>query len=393
MSGCIPLIASTCSGTPVGSTKEDGGWTRAGRCGFEERNPSTGCGNWCASGVCDAGTDTCDCGPGHWEPCQYAGYDPTAQVEQLKAELPPLAGVLNPETEWAVAQGERYRRGEEWVRRAMASRRAKLPRRLRELGNELARLSAIHVVAEVEFSGFLDDPIGERKGWSSGLGRYEYWERDGRYHASVEVGVDSGLSQVVDVAYDGHLWQMFMQGVDMLSVTTIPSRVRGTAFRNPLFLPFEELLAIRDWDECAGCELTLADFRAAGASPPASRFSQRLEGGKSWSGASTHYQVAVRGQEERLAAFEEVDASGRTLLRMSFDDYRRVPGSRAWFPARVVVEFPAEAEGRPPDISRYRITTFEVDPEIADDRFRIKRGVRLLVDSDRNRFQPLPKQQ
>jgi hypothetical protein len=348
----------------------------AGRGGAAERAPA----------------GTCGCRPGHGERCGDGAYDPTAQLEQIKAELPPLAGVFNPETEWAVAQGERYRRGEEWVRRAMATRRAKLPRRLRELGDELAGMSAVHLAAEVEFSGLVDDPITGRKGPRSGLGKYEYWERDGRYRVSVEVGADTGLSQVVDVAFDGHLWQMFMQDSEMLSVTTIPSRVRGTPFRNPLLLPFEELLAIRDWDECAGCELTLADLRAAGAGLPASRFSPRLEGGKWWSGTPTHYQVAVRGQQERLAAFVQVDASGRTLSRMSFDDYRRIPGGRAWYPSRVVVEFPAAA-GRPPDISRYRITTFEVGPEIADERFRVKREVRLLVDSDRNRLQRLPKQQ
>ena len=49
----------------------------------------------------------------------------------------------------------------------------------------------------------------------------------------------------------------------MLTVSTIPSRFRVMAFRNPLFLPFE-LLGIDDDQECALCELTLADFQAGG---------------------------------------------------------------------------------------------------------------------------------
>jgi hypothetical protein len=274
----------------------------------------------------------------------------------------------------------------------MATGRARLPRRLQELANALARMKAIHIVADVEFSGFLDDAVGGRSGWHSGVGRYEAWEKGGRYRISVDVGQESGLSQVVDVAYDGHLWQMYMQDSEMLAVSTIPSRARGTAFRNPLFLPFE-LLGIDDWENCALCELTLADFQAAGPTTPErpSGFSPWLEG-RPRDGVATRYQITLDGRNERLARIEHVDLEGRALLRMSFDGHRRVPGGRAWFPSRIDVEFPREA-GLPPHIRRYRITVFEVDPEIGDERFIIRRGVRRLVDSDRNRFLPLPKPQ
>jgi len=193
----------------------------------------------------------------------------------------------------------------------------------------------------------------------------------------------------VEVAFDGHLWQMFMQDMEMLTVSTIPSRFRGMAFRNPLFLPFE-LLGLNDAEECPLCELTLADFQAAGPSDASSSgVSTRLEGGRQ-AGKPTEYRIGLEGREERLARIEQVDGSGRTLLRMSLRDYRPVPGGRAWYPSLVVVEYLSEV-GRRAEVRRYRITALEVNPPLAGERFRIKRGVRLLVDSDRNRFEPLPK--
>jgi len=231
----------------------------------------------------------------------------------------------------------------------------------------------------------------------------EFWANEDLFRIEVRTDPDLRLLQDMEIAYDGHIYQIHFIDSNMLTYTSEgkhnPAMV--TAIPQPAFLPF--IFVSRNGPSCPGCRLRLVDFHDSYewfVRMSAAEYITENEVGDGLripvqNGPDVEfYSVFVKTMSDgakmpSLIRSRHGDYS-RQILFESYEAHKTKSGVKAWIPQRVVLKnFGVGNSGKEQLLmsTSYSISRTEVDKIQDNSIFTIPtHDISVVYDEDAKEF-------